>query len=226
MAETESPMNTFRKSVDGMGEKVRDTASKSFDSTKLWIKEKSPGLGETIENIEKEVLTTYREDVEKKGFYENYKDYNKLLFSVPMSTTKEALIASLTGKPQSVKDAFILWNVLCFWLGVVDLLLVGMLTVGLVFGAFSIAALDCFAGYVMAYFFYFVFICAENKKLMTFGSVCLAVYVLLTLYLGYTSFMTLNILEVVLNAFKAAFNSVVAFYAIQLYRATPQKELV
>jgi len=221
----ETPIATFRKSIDGMGDKVRETAAKSFEGTKLWIKEKNPALGEKIDEAEQVVLT-YRGEFEKKGFCENYKDYNKLLLSTPMSMTMERMKASLSMKPEDPKTAFITWNVMCFWLGVVDLILVGLLTVGLVLGALGMAALDCFLGYVVAYFFYFVFICSENKKLMQFGFIALAAYVVITLYLAYTSFMGLQFLEVGLNVFKAVFNSIVSFHAFQLYRATPAAELV
>jgi len=55
---------------------------------------------------------------------------------------------------------------------------------------------------------------------------CPPAYVVITLYLAYTSFMGLQLLEVGLNVFKAVFNSIVSFHAFQLYRATPAAELV
>ena len=74
------------------------------------------------------------------------------------------------------------------------------------------------AGYCFAYYFYFVFVCTENKKWKLTGFLALVFYVLIVIYLAYAAATTLNIPELILNVLKAIFNTIVGYHAYLLYK--------
>jgi len=189
------------------------------------IKTANPYLGEKIEQTETIVKTTVSE-FESKGFCSNYKDFNIELFR-PFKRADNDLpvmsqiVGTLSLKPENPKMAFVMWNVLCFWLGVIDFVVLFLISDSLVAAALVVAAADGFAGYCFAYLFYFVFICSGKKQWMLVGFVFIALYVCITLYLCYANAVTLDILELLLNVLKTASNTIIGYHAYVLFKDTP-----
>lgn len=119
----------------------------------------------------------------------------------------------------SRKAKFVLWNVLCFWLGVVDLLVIFALKSELASTwAWLIALVDGLLGYLFAYTFYFVFVAyGSSLKWMLWGVGLVASYVALTAYLTYEGLRGpgdhIEAIEGVLNGCKAVANTVVLYHA-------------
>lgn len=221
---------SFRETIDSARDQVLTTARKSFDGVKESVKTANPYLGEKLEQTEGAVtkLTT---EFEEKGFCTNYKNFNIELFRPFMrADAAKPLLAeiqsTLTLKPENPTMAFVMWNVLCFWLGVFDFMFLFLVSSGVVAGELVIAAADGFTGYCFAYYFYFVFVCTENKKWKLTGFVALVFYVLIVIYLAYAAATTLNIPELVLNVLKAIFNTIVGYHAYLLYKGAPSAEML
>jgi len=228
-------LNSFRESFDTARDKIMTETSKGMVAAKKTLEEKNPYLHKKVEETETKVMEI-TSDFEKQGFCKNYKDYNIELFRpFKRADASKALLeeikSTLTFKPENPKMAFVMWNVLCFWLGVADFIIVFLTATTLVSGALVVAAADGFAGYCCAYFFYFVFICTANPNYMMLGFIALALYVVTVMYLAYTCAVTGNFLEVVLNILKAIFNFVVSYHGFLLWKAAkdqyaPPKEMV
>lgn len=226
----DAPLTSFRETIDSARDKVLTSARQSFDGVKESVKSANPYIGEKIEASEKAV-TQLTSEFEEKGFCTNYKNFNIELFRPFMRADAAKPLLSeikstLTLKPENPTMAFVMWNVLCFWLGVIDFLILFLSSSGVVAGALTVAAADGFTGYCFAYYFYFVFVCTENKKWKLTGFLALAFYVLIVIYLAVAAFTELNIVELILNILKAVFNTIVGYHAYRLYKDTPTPEML
>ena len=126
--------------------------------------------------------------------------------------------------PSSRKFAFVLWNVLCFWLGVLDLVIIFLLRSELSsMWAWMIALVDGLLGYLFAYTFYFVFIAYGKRKWMGLGLLLLVSYVFGTGYLTYEGLNGpgdhIEVIEGVVEGLKATANTVVFYHGLQIYCA-------
>jgi len=212
---------SFRDTLDSARKSVADGVEAGYGNMKESLKTANPYLGEKLETTEGKIKETAA-DFEKKGFCEKYKEFNVELFR-PFKNKKSIMgdiMSTLTLKPEDPKAAFKLWNALCFWLGVVDFVILFLISTSLVASALVVAACDGFLGYCFAYFFYFIFVCGEKKFYMLFGFVLIALYVCITIYLSYyNALVSLNILELVLNVLKTLFNTIIGYHAFLLFKA-------
>jgi len=220
-----TPLDSFRESLASARSKTAEIAEQSFRKTQEALKESNPFLAEKLEKTAATV-TKVNSDFEELGFWTNYKNYNIELFrpfkrADPAKPLMVEIQETLTLKPENPKMAFVMWNVLCFWLGVLDVLVLGLFQASLFLWVLTVAAVDFFAGYAFAYFFYFVFVCSEKKSWMKVGFAAIAIYVATVLYLAYASVMTVDILGVVLNVAKAIANGIVGYHAYLLFTAAP-----
>merc|ERR1712216_1087622 len=124
--------------------------------------------------------------------------------------------------PNSRRVAFVLWNVLCMWLGVVDLLIILLLKTEIrSVWALLIALVDGLLGYIFAYSFYFVFISYGKRKWMQRGLAMIVGYVIGTAYLtyqgAYGSGAHIERVETVLNGMKATAYAVLVRHGLQIY---------
>ena len=121
----------------------------------------------------------------------------------------------------SRKAKFVLWNVLCFWIGVVDLVVIFALKSELHSGwAWVIALFDGFLGYLFAYTFYFIFVLYGKQRWMLGGLAIVAAYVLGTAYLTYEGTngpgTHIEMTEGVLNGCKALANMIVLYHGAKI----------
>jgi len=225
-----TPLDSFRAQLDSARDKIGETTRKSFDGMKDSLKA-NPALAQGLEKTETAVKTTVSE-FEEKGFCTNYKKFNEeLLRPFSRMDGSKSMVAEVMGtitlKPENPKTSFVLWNVLCFWLGVVDFVLMFLFSNTVVAGALTVAAADGFAGYCFAYFFYFIFICTDKKKWMLIGFSAIAVYVLTVLILAYYALTSFNVAELVLNLLKVVANAIMGYSAYLLYKeASDPKEML
>jgi len=216
-AEDGSAPLSFRETMDSARDKVVTT----LDSARTSFKEKAPPF--LVTKVEE--LEEVGKDYQDKGFYSNWKDFNKEVLSLfKEGSWKDQLMSTLTLKPEDPKAAFIFWIVACFWLGVVDFVMYFLLSNTLVLTGLILALADGFTGYCFAYFFFFTFVCTEKKKYKLLGFVMLAVYTLTVLYFTYAKLVPgMHIEEALVNLLKALFNSIASFHAFKLYKSpTPE----
>lgn len=124
----------------------------------------------------------------------------------------------------SRKTTFVMWNVTCFWLGFLDLILMFWLRTEPGVWSISIAILDGLLGYFFAYFFFFTFISTSNVVWMCRGLVVIGLYVIGTAFLTYEAFAApeshVVVIEGLVNGLKALANCVVFFHAVRIMNAT------
>ena len=139
-------------------------------------------------------ISDVKSEFEENGFYSDFGEFNIELFRPFKRMEAEAppklSVMSACGvclklmapvlmtcpnpfKPSSEssrKIAFVIWNVVCFWLGVFDLLLIFLLkSEKSSVWAWLIAIVDGALGYLFAYTFYFLFISYAKPEYMRIG---------------------------------------------------------
>jgi len=119
--------------------------------------------------------------------------------------------------------SFVLWNVLCFWLGVIELMLFFLLKTEFGLWGWLIVIVDGLLGYLFAYTFYFIFVSYAKREWMGRGLGALLVYVAATAYLTYEGLTDpththIDRAEGIANGLKAFANAVAAFHAWQIVR--------
>ena len=145
-----------------------------------------------------ETLTKAEEvavDFEEQGFSAGFVAFNSELLR-PFKRMKRDYCTHPSGivldvcdtlslRPSSPKMAFIFWNVMCFWVGAIDVVLVLLLEHGVSWLSVVVACVDGLLGYLFAYTFYFLFIltCKRTKFWMRVGLVVIAAYVVGTGFL-------------------------------------------
>jgi len=179
------------------------------------------------------------DEFEGQGYTSGFKTFNHELFR-PWKGAEgrgcSTCAETLTLRPRFPKMAFIVWNVVCFWIGIFDAVLV--LTLESKFSAlgFAVAAFDSLLGYAFAYTFYFLFITTgpRTKLWMFRGLILIALYVLGTGALVYLATRkiefiehltgeTVNevVLEIVIEGAKCFANTIVFYHGLRLYIAQP-----
>jgi len=211
-----------------MVDTARESVSQSFNNMKESLKQANPSWHEKLEQTSATITKTTSE-FEQLGFCTNYKNFNVELFRPFKRADKdkpliEEIKSTLTLKPEDLKLAFVVWNVLCFWLGVVDFIVLFLVATDVVAGALTIAAMDGFAGYCVAYFVYFIFVCSVKKKWMLLGVIFLVSYVCWLIYHAYNSVTSIDVIEVLIDVPKIAFNSILTYHAFMLYKETKEEE--
>ena len=150
--------------------------------------------------------------------------------------TCDTVLDMFSLRPRAPKMAFIFWNVVCFWVGILDVVLVLVLEHGLSTFAILMGVFDGVLGYAFAYTFYFLFITTgiRTKLWMARGLGVILCYVLGTGFLTYSAWQriefieeqtgeTLNevLLEIFLESAKCLANLFVLFHGVLLYAAQP-----
>jgi len=189
-------------------------------------------------------VTEVTSEFEEQGFCRNFGEFNSELVR-PFKRLGEDKadaadsVAGLLGRncrsvlatlpnpfrPASAKKrrvAFVLWNVLTMWLGVLDLVVIVLLKSELSsLWAWLIAFVDGVLGYLFAYLFYFIFISYGKQKWMLRGLVFILAYVAGTAWLTYQGVVGpgnhVQRVEAVLNSLKAFANLVVVWHGLQIY---------
>lgn len=124
---------------------------------------------------------------------------------------------------KSRKMQFVVWNVLCFWLGVLDLVVMFALRGDHALGVWgwSIALIDGVLGYLFAYTFYFIFISYGNKAWMGRCLWIIFFYAAGTAYLTYEGLegpgTHIVKTEGAINGLKAVANLIVFFHGLQMW---------
>ena len=118
-----------------------------------------------------------------------------------------------------------MWNVVCFWLGFLELILLYLLKTEFGVWSVSIAIVDGFLGYIFAYLFYFVFVATANRRWQFWGFMTILAYASGTAYLTFEA-LTLSTSHVVLieglvNGCKALANFCVGYHALQIFSMLP-----
>lgn len=139
------------------------------------------------------------------------------------------------GRPSSDrvrKASFVLWNVACFWLGVIDLVLIAVLKEKHIEASFwtsCIALVDGLAGYFFACLFYFLFVSSVNTRFQGWGLWILLLYAGGTAYLTYEALEHpedhVEIAEGVLNALKCVANLAAFSWALRIWIAARGEEV-
>jgi len=126
---------------------------------------------------------------QSEGFFSHFMEYNQEIleplkhsseFSVEAAKTE--VIATLMLKPANPKNGFKFYNVLALLVGVVESLL--MLLLG--HGPLSFVW-NAGMGYCIAYTLYWVFICKQTKEMMFYGLCFIALYILFSAYMCFTT---------------------------------------
>ena len=191
-------------------------------------------------------ISDVKSEFEENGFYSDFGEFNIELFRPFKRMEAEAppklsvmsacgvclkLMAPLLMtcpnpfKPSSEssrKIAFVIWNVVCFWLGVFDLLLIFLLkSEKSSVWAWLIAIVDGALGYLFAYTFYFLFISYAKPEYMRIGLYIMGLYVLGTAYLTYEGLAGpgghIDKSEGIVNGCKAVANAVEMYWGIKIY---------
>ena len=192
-------------------------------------------------------ISDVKSEFEENGFYSDFGEFNIELFRPFKRMEAEAppklsvmsacgvclkLMAPLLMtcpnpfKPSSEssrKIAFVIWNVVCFWLGVFDLLLIFLLkSEKSSVWAWLIAIVDGALGYLFAYLFYFLFLATANPQWMRLGLGAMLLYVVGTAYLTYEGLngpgSHVEVVEGLLNGLKALSNLVILYHAGEMAR--------
>ena len=133
---------------------------------------------------------------------------------------KSEIVSSIALKAPNPTQAFILWNILCFWLGILDI------TFALLFGlnlfSLIIFGLNAASGYIFAYFFYHTFIVLRKKRYLICGFGMLCVYIAMMLMAASVSLI--NPFGFGFSVAKALANAILALHAWQLVQLAPEEE--
>ena len=175
-----------------------------------WVNEKSPWMGARLDDA-----VAAASDLERKGYANHVRAFNQSLLRPLKDGTSEVvhvIKSTATCAPgQDAKAAFTLWNVLCFWLNVL-LLIVDLL---LPFGSALTELIGTALGYFTAYTLHFVFLRAPSKRYMLLCLAVLSLYVAFNLMAGFGGLLL--VVPGAISFCRAAANAVLLFYAFQLY---------
>jgi hypothetical protein len=138
---------------------------------------------------------------QEMGFFSHFSEYNAQLISpwqglmnndaianagdykakamVLFDMIKAEVIAVLTLSPADPLAGFRLYNVLGFWFGVFESLIMAFLGHGFISLAWNAAV-----GYAIAYTLYWTMTCTKVKKLMFYAMVFIALYIAFNIYMG------------------------------------------
>lgn len=180
---------------------------------------------------------------EALGYTSGFRDFQSELMRpfkastyTPGPNTRTTCLDTLSFCPRHPRQAFILWNVLCFWVGVLDLLLVLLLEHGLTVYTALLGLVDGLLGFLFAYTFYFLFVTTgpRAKLWMLRGLLIILSYVLATGLLTYLAFSRIALIkqatgetyrevmmEIGLEGAKCASNVLVLYHALLIYCAQP-----
>ena len=195
----------------GLLEHARQKAGELGGTVYRSISERSPWLASRIDDA---VLSL--SEMERRGWTKHFGEYNETLLrplkqgvSQVVSSATSSATCTPTNDPAS---AFVLWNVLCFWLAMALLLLDLLLPWGssvaeLLGGGFA---------YLAAYTLHFVFIRVPHKPSMLAALVLLGLYVSLNLFSGVVGLVVL--LPAMMSFARAGANGILLFHAYQLFQ--------
>ena len=196
-------------------------------------------------------LVELHSEFEENGFYGTFQEFNRELVQpfqrfdaeaegvgstncaaqslTVITTVCSRMCASLPNpcRPSSEssrKAKFVFWNVLTFWIGMVDLVVIFVLKSEKSSGwAWLLALVDGLLGYLFAYTFYFIFIAYGKSEWMQWGLWMILAYVLLTAYLTYASLCGpghhVEMVEGGLNGCKALSNTIVLWHGFKMATA-------
>lgn len=194
----------------GLIDHARNYATDAGEKVYVWVNDRNPWMGARLDDA-----AGAASDLDRKGYGRHFKEFNQSLLRPLKEGTSEVMHvikATATCSPgQNVTAAFTLWNVLCFWLNVL-LLLIDLL---LPFGSALTELIGAALGYLTAYTFHFVFLRVPSKRYM------LACLVILCLYVAFNLMATfaglLLVVPAAISFARSAANAVLLFYAFQLY---------
>ena len=185
---------------------MEDAAGRAY----VWIKRQSPFAADRIDDVVHAVS-----EMERRGYYSHVAEFNDALLKPlkeGMNDVINGVRSTATCQPaQNPREAFILWNVLCFWLGVVLL----FVTLLLPFGSALAEVLGCALRYSIAYTLHFVFIKSPNRQWLLVSLVLLGLYVSSCLFAGVAGVVFL--LPAVISFTRAFANAILLFHAYSLY---------
>lgn len=174
------------------------------------VREASPWAGERLDEAAAAAV-----EMERKGFSKHVKEFNASLLRPLQDGTSEVLAvarATATCAPgQDARKAFALWNVLCFWLGVVILLLDFVLPMGMPL----IELVGVIGGYAAAYTLHFIFVRVPQKAWMRAALLVLALYVSYNVFAGVGGLVL--VVPGAIAFARAGANAVLLWYAWTLY---------
>lgn len=192
--------------LDHARSSVDDAAGRAY----VWIKEQSPWAARRIDDA----VTTVSE-MDSRGYSRHFGEFNEILLKPlreGMNEVVDGVKATATCTPaQNPKQAFILWNALCFWLAVV-LLFVNLL---LPFGSPLADVVGIFVRYFFAYTLHFVFVLAPQRNWLLTFLLCLAFYVSVQLFAGFAGLVLL--LPALISFARAFGNGILFFHAYSLF---------
>jgi len=212
-----------------------------YEQLKVEISEKSPFAASAFVKAEA-IAGQFGEN----GYCEQFATFNYELLR-PFNSLRESDDSLLTNvakafslRPKAPKVAFVFWNVVCFWIGIIDLILVLLLEHGLTVVSTVVGLVDGVLGYLFAYTFYFLFISTGPNMMswMGLGLVLITLYVLGTGYLTVRAWNSLEmieeitgesywevLLEIFLEGAKCAANLMLLYDALMLYCAQPRQRV-
>jgi len=202
----------FRPSPEpGLIDHASRAVSDAGHKVRAWIYEKSPWVGAKLDEAAAAV-----QQLEAQGWSSHFSEFNAALikpFRVGTSEVVEVVRATARcAAGQDAVVAFSLWNVLCFWLGVV-VLVVNLLLPG---GSDFAEAIGVAFSYLIAYTLYFVFVRAPQPAWMFASVVFLVLSVSFHVFAGVGGLVLL--VPAAMEFAKAAAHAVLLWYAFELYR--------
>ena len=110
----------------GVIDHARNYATEAGERVYVWVNERSPWMGARLDDA-----AAAASDLDRKGYGRHFKEFNASLLRPLKEGTSEVVrvvkATAVCAPGQNVTAAFTLWNVLCFWLNVlllvIDLLL-------------------------------------------------------------------------------------------------------
>lgn len=152
-----------------------------YEQLKVEISEKSPFAASAF--VKAEAIAG---EFGENGFCEQFASFNYELLR-PFNSVRDSddtllknVAKAFSLRPKAPKVAFVFWNVVCFWIGIVDLILVLLLEHGFTVVSTVVGLVDGVLGYLFAYTFYFLFISTGPNMMswMGLGLVLIMLYVL------------------------------------------------
>ena len=197
--------------VDHAQRWLRATGTRCYQ----WIGAQSPWAQQRLDDI-----VAHLAELERAGFLNHFHEFNTSLLS-PLQSGMHELAASVEATArcvpgQNVMLAFSLWNVLCFWLSVV-LLVISLLLPG---GSAVADVINVFCAYVAAYSYAFVFVRAPRTQWMLGGCIIIGLWVTWQVLSGLGGLVF--VVPAAMAFARAAAAAMLLVYAVQLYRASAQ----
>ena len=194
----------------GLLEHARQKAGELGGTLYRSISERSPWLASRIDDAVHSIS-----EMEARGWTKHFAEFNEALLR-PLKQGVSQVAASATSSAtctptQDPAAAFVLWNVLCFWLGMLLLLLDLLLP----WGSSVAELLGGGLAYLAAYTLHFVFIRVPHKRSMLAALILLGLYVCLNLFSGVAGLVVL--LPAAMAFARAGAFGILLFHAYQLY---------